>query len=156
MKKNIHDVGKTLFETYERSNDKFNPYQILRDSTCFGLLHDATTQYVKEVNTVFIREVSSDGHVIKVPYCMHNVPGSLTGEVFCDELVEQISQIKTVHNNAFEIVPEKIRSRDFEYTPEVKWKICQIRLQNAATNMDFDKLQSEQMIVRDLLRKIFI
>ena len=79
--------------------------------------------------TVFIRAVISDGHVTK---------------------------FHTVHNNAFEIVLEKIRSRNFEYTPEVKWKICQIRLQNAATNMDFDKLQSEQMIAQDLLRKIFI
>ena len=57
--KNIHDVEKTLFETYIRSNDKFNPYQLLRDSTCFGLIHDATC----EVNTVFIRAVSSDGHI---------------------------------------------------------------------------------------------
>ena len=108
------------------------------------------------MNTVFIRAVSSDGHVTKVPYCMHKFPGDLTGEVLCVELVEQISQIITVHNNAFEIVPEKIRSRNFDYTPEVKWKIGQIRLLNAATSMDFYKLQSEQMLAIDLLRKIFI
>ena len=48
---------------------------------------------------------------------------------------------------------KKIISRNFEYSPLVKWKICQIRLQNVATNMDFDKLQSEQMIAQDLLKE---
>ena len=56
--KNIHNIEKAIFETYKISDNKNNPYQILRDAECWGLLHDATTQYVKEVNTIFVREIS--------------------------------------------------------------------------------------------------
>ena len=152
-KKNIHHVEKAIFETYKISHDKQNQYQILGDATCWGLLHDATSHYVKEVNSIFIRAVSPDGHVTKIPYCMHKVPGSLTGEVLCEELMEQISLTKGVHNNAFEVVPKKIMNQNVEYSPEVMWKMCQLNLQHAAKNMDFEKLQLEQKKAQDLLKK---
>ena len=57
-------------------------------------MHDATSYLVKELNTVFIRAVSDDGEVLKVPFPMKSVPGSLTGEALCNELMTEIQRLK--------------------------------------------------------------
>ena len=37
--------------------------------------------------------------MIKVPFEIEQVPGSLTGEALCDEIVRQISRVKKVKVN---------------------------------------------------------
>ena len=48
-----------LPQTYRYKNkDGTNQYQQLEKCGDFGLLHDAATHWVKELNTVFLREVN--------------------------------------------------------------------------------------------------
>ena len=89
------------FQVYRTSNaDGDNPYRQLEKCDDFGLLHDATTSFVKEINTVFLRAVANEGGIFKVPFSMKQVPGSFTGEALCGELVKEISSIRPVKNNA--------------------------------------------------------
>ena len=46
----------------------------------YSLIHDATSHWVKEINTIFIRAVFSSGENLQVPFSMKKVPGSFTGE----------------------------------------------------------------------------
>ena len=55
--------------------------------------HDATSHWVKEINTVFIRAVDGSGNIHKVPFEMEQVPGSLTGEVLCETIIKQLSKV---------------------------------------------------------------
>ena len=54
---------------------------------------------MKEINTVFVRAADDIGNIHKVPFEMEQVPGSLTGEVLCDEIVKQVSRLKKVKGN---------------------------------------------------------
>ena len=85
------------FQVYRTSNaDGDNPYRQLEKCGDFGLLHDATTSFVKEINTVFLRAIANEGGIFKVPFSMKQVPGSFTGEALCEELVKYISSIRPV------------------------------------------------------------
>ena len=64
------------------------------------MLHDGTTHWATDINTVFIRAVDDDDSVYKVPFSMKKVPGSFTGEVLCTELVSEISSVKKIKDNA--------------------------------------------------------
>ena len=57
-------------------------------SSCFHFLQ------VKEINTVFLRGVSDDATVFKVPFSIKQVTGSLTGEALNVELLMEMSRIK--------------------------------------------------------------
>ena len=65
------------------------------------MTHNATSQWVKELNTAFIRAIADDGKVSKAPFSMKRVAGSFTGEVLCKEMITEISGIKTLKNNVF-------------------------------------------------------
>ena len=45
---------------------------------------------------MFVRAADDKGNIYKVPFEMEQVPGSLIGEVLCDEIVKQISFVKKV------------------------------------------------------------
>ena len=53
---------------------------------------------------------------------MKQVPGSLTREALCFELVNELSQIKPVRNNAAETVPIKLQQCKKEKSPEPQHK----------------------------------
>ena len=75
-KYNITDAQRSWFETYHTSNnDACNPYCQLETCSEFGLLHDATSHWVTQINTVFLWVVSDDGDIFKVPYSMKKVYG---------------------------------------------------------------------------------
>ena len=40
---------------------------------------------------------------------MKRVPGSFTGEALCSELIEEISQVKKLKNNAMDIIDGEIK-----------------------------------------------
>ena len=44
----------------------------------------------------------------KVPFSFRQVPGSFTGEVLCDELIQIISNVKKVEGNAFDKIESMI------------------------------------------------
>ena len=46
-----------------------NPYRVLEKSEHYGLIHDATMHWVKELQTVFIRAVDRKGEIFKVCVC---------------------------------------------------------------------------------------
>ena len=89
---NINEGYEALLQTYCKFNmDSNNPYRKLETSEKFGLIHDATLHWVKQLNTAFIRAVEDDGSIVKVPFSMKQVPGSFTGEVLCEEIINVIS-----------------------------------------------------------------
>ena len=97
---NINHGFKALLEAYQiNNNDPGNPYRQLEASQHWGFIHDATSHWVKEINTVFIRAVDGSGNIHKVPFDMNQVPGSLTGEVLCEEIMDQMSNVKKVKGN---------------------------------------------------------
>ena len=65
------------------------------------MMHDATSHWVKELNTVFMRAIADDRGVSKVPFSMKRVAGSFTGEVLCKEMITEISGIKALEDDAF-------------------------------------------------------
>lgn len=68
----------------------------LEKSDNIGLLHDATTYFVKQINTIFIRVVPGDCDVYKVPFSMKEFGGSFTGEALYSELLEEMSKITAI------------------------------------------------------------
>ena len=99
---NINYGYKAILEAYQKHNtDSGNPYRQLENSNHWSLIHDATSHWVKEINTVFIRAVDATGNIQKVPFEMEQVPGSLTGEVLCENIVKQMSNVKKVEGNMF-------------------------------------------------------
>ena len=73
-------------------------------------MHDALTHWVKEINKVFLRVVSGGGTIFKVPISVTRIPGSLTGEKLCDQLMTEISKIKYVLNNATNKIEDAIKA----------------------------------------------
>ena len=63
-----------------------------------SLIHNGTSHWVKEINTIVIRDVPSNGEIFKVPLFMKKVSGSFTGEMLCTEMIEQISSIKVLQS----------------------------------------------------------
>ena len=91
---NIVSVHKSLYEAYRFENeDPDNPYRLLEKCSEFGIMHDATTHWVKQLNTVMLRVVTSELDIAKVPFAFKSVP-SLTGEALCAEIIENVSSIK--------------------------------------------------------------
>ena len=77
------------FQVYRTSNaHDGNPYGQLEKCDDFGLLRNATTSFVKKINTVFLQAEANEGGIFKVLFSMKQVPGSFTGEALCEELVK--------------------------------------------------------------------
>ena len=87
------------------------------------MMHDATSHWVKELNTVFIRAIADDGEVSKVPFSMKRVPGSFTGEALCKEMITEISGIKALKDNVFNNIEAVIlRQRNIATGPEKEYR----------------------------------
>ena len=61
--------------------------------------------------------INSCGETFKVPFAVKQVPGSLTREALCFELVNSLCQINPVRNNAVETVPIKLKQCQKEKSP---------------------------------------
>ena len=72
--------------------------------------------------------VREDGEIFKVPFSTKQVPGSLTGEALCCELVNELSQIKPVRNNTAKTVPIKLQQCQKEKSSESQCKEVHILL----------------------------
>ena len=61
-KDNFHSGVHAIISAYRTLNQSSdNPYRILEKSDCFSVIHDATTYWVKQVNTSILRVISDDG-----------------------------------------------------------------------------------------------
>ena len=53
-------------------------------------------QWIKEINAVFIKAVSSNGEIFKVLFSKKKVPGSFTGEALSTEVIEETLSMKAL------------------------------------------------------------
>ena len=88
-------------------------------SSCFH------SSQVKEINIVFLCGVSDDGRILKVPFSMKQVTGSLTGEALNEELLMEMSKIKDLgRKSAYDRIEDPLKSYKKMYkekSPEEKY-----------------------------------
>ena len=70
---------------------------------------------------------------------MKQVPGSLTGEVLCEEIINQISQVKTVKNNAANAISEALLSSSDDTHEDQLEDYCK-QLKQAADAINFERI----------------
>ena len=71
-------------------------------------MHNATTHWIKKFNTIFRTVVGKDGTIFKVSFSFDRVSGSFTGEALCEELIQKISSVKVLNENAAEKLPDAL------------------------------------------------
>ena len=98
---------------------------------------------MKELNTVFLRAVGRDGTIYKVPYSFKRVPGSFTGEALCAELIEEISEIRPLKENAAQTILDIIKKNKQTESPEVQLK--RIHLQIQVMTASFTKYRTDYL-----------
>ena len=80
---------------------------------------------------------------------MKQVLGSLTGEVLCEEITNQISQVKTVKNNAASATYETLLSSSDDDTHENQLEDYCKQLKQAADAIDFEKIDQLQALIQE-------
>ena len=119
---NINDVFETILKSeiyYQKYNlNTDNTYCAIETANHWSLIHNATSHWVKEVNTVFLKAVDDKGNIFKVPFDIKQVPESLTGEVLFEEVINQISQVTTVKNIVASAISEAFLSISDDDTHE--------------------------------------
>ena len=98
-------------------------------------MHDSTTHWVKELNTIFIRVVGKDGTISKVPFCFDRVSGSFTGEALCEELIQKTSSVKVLKENAAEKLPDALTALQKEFVLEIELKKLHLKMKICIFNI---------------------
>ena len=71
---NFHKPVHVIVEAYRRyEQSTTNPHRQLEKSQFYSFIHDATTYWVKQLNTTILRVDTNDGLVVKVSSNMHRV-----------------------------------------------------------------------------------
>ena len=95
-------------------------------SSCFHF------SQAKEINTVFLRGVSDDGTIFKVPFLMKQVTDSVTGEALSEELLMEISKIRDLGGkSAYGRIEDTLKSykkMHKEKSPEEKYHLLHAEL----------------------------
>lgn len=134
-KHNINDGYKAIMKAYVHHNqDQNNPYCILEQVNHWGFIHNATSHWVKELNTVILRAVDSKSHLTKVPFNFRQVPGSLTGKVLAEEIIDNISLVKKVKNKAESTITKALLSSSISTSKRMS-KMDYLHSQQEATNV---------------------
>ena len=87
-----------------------------------GLVYDAATHWVKELNTVLIRVVGKGGTIFKVPLSFDMVPGSFIGGALSEELNQKIFSVKVLKENVAEKLPDALRALQKEFFLKIELK----------------------------------
>ena len=154
---NINDGYSAILSAYRNhKNDDDNPYRILENVSLWGFIHDATSHWVKELNTVILRAVDDQGYITKVPFNFNQVPGSLTGEVLANEIMENISLVRKVKNNASEKISAALKSSALVDNSESQKKLEVLREQFkvAANALDFENSDYIKATIQDLQKEM--
>ena len=89
---------------------------------------------------MFLRAVDDEGNIFKVLFNMKQVAGSLAGGILWEEKINQISQVKTVKNNAAIALSEApLSSSDNNAHEDHLEDYCR-QLKQAADGIDFEKI----------------
>ena len=152
---NINDGYEAILKAYQKYNlDANNPYRILENVVHWGFIHDATSHWVKELNTVILRAVDHNGNITKVPFAFRQVPGSLTGEVLAEEVMSTISEVKTVKNNAANKISEALVSSSSGNDNAKKLEQLHTDLKEAANALDFKSMNALKTSIQALQEEI--
>ena len=149
---NINDGYEAILRAYVHHNqDENNPYRIIERVAHWGFIHDATSHWVKELNTVILRAVDAKGRITKVPFNFRQVPGSLTGEVLAEEIMDNISMVKQPKNNASTITQALLFSSD-SASDEQTSKLDELhtQLKEATSVLDLEKVQQLTVEIQHL------
>ena len=131
------------------NHDPDNIYRAIETANHWGFIYDVTSQWVKVINTVFLRAVDDKGNISKVPFDMKQVPGTLTGEVLCEEIINQISQVKTVKNNAVSVISEALLNSSDDDAHENQLEEYCRQLKQAADEIDFEKINQLRALIQE-------
>ena len=72
---NINDGFEAILKSYQKYNlNTDNAYRAIETANHWGFIHDTTSHWVKEINTVFLRAVDDKGDIFIVPFDMRQVP----------------------------------------------------------------------------------
>ena len=146
---NTNDGFEAILKSYQKYNlETDNTYRATETANHRCFIHDATSHWVKEINTVFLRAVDDNGNIFKVPFDMNQVAGSLTGEVLCEEIINQISQVKTVKNNAASAISETLLSNSDDDIHDNQLDYCR-QLKQAADEIDFEKIHQLRALIQE-------
>ena len=142
---NVNDGFEATLKSYQKHNlDTDNAYRAIS----LGFIHDTTSHWVKEINKMFLRAVDDKGNIFKVPFDMKQVPGSLTGEVLCEEIINQISQVKTVKSDAASAISEALLSSSDGDTHDDQLEDYRKQLKQTARAIDFEKIDQLQALIQ--------
>ena len=143
-----NDGFVAILKSYQKYNlNTDNAYRGTETANHWGFIHDATSHWVKEINTVFLRTVDDKGNIFKVPIDTKQVPGSLTGEVLCKERINHISQVKTVKSNGASATSETLLSSSHDDTHEDQLEDYCKQIKQAADAIDFEKIDQLQALI---------
>ena len=110
---------------------------------------------MKELNTVIVRAVDEKGTITKVPFNFRQVPGSLTGEVLAEEIMDNISNVKATKNKAAATVTDAlVSSSSHNDTSEKQLDELHAQLKEAANALDFDNMNTLQTAIQLLQDEI--
>ena len=78
--------------------------------------------------TKYIYGLLENGTIFKVPFSFYRVPGSFTGEGLCEELIQKISSVKVLKENAAEKLPDALRVVRKEFVLEIELKKLHLKM----------------------------
>ena len=151
--RNINDGYEAIMKAYvHHYQDENNPYRIVEQVTHRGFIHDATSHWVKELNTVILRAVDAKGRITKVPFNFRQVPGSLTGEALAEEIIDNISLVKKVKNSASSTITQALLFNSNSTNEQQTSKLDELhsQLKEASNVLDLEKVQQITLEIQHL------
>ena len=151
-RKNILDVEEAVWNDYRLSKDNENPYRILETSKFFSIMFDATTEYVKSVNAIFVRTVGINGKIYNFPFELRRLKGSLTSKALSRVILDATGEIGRLKDNAFDIINSKLKeyidakeksvSVVVKVKPQEELKVLTDVMSNLQQSMQFGQLET--------------
>ena len=101
--------------------------------------------------TKYIYGLLENGTIFKVPFSFYRVPGSFTGEALCEELIQKISSVKVLKENAAEKLPDALRVVRKEFVLEIELKKLHLKMKvyilNITQGRKINKLVLKNVLV---------
>ena len=98
---------------------------------------------------MFLRAVGDKVNIFIVPFDMKQVPGSLTGEVLYEEIISQISQVKTVKNNVASAISDALLSSFDDDTHEDRLEDYCKQPKQTSNAIDFEKIDQLLALIQE-------